>query len=146
MPIGVMQTAGASFEADLSSPELRIVSRNRNGFLRLLNRYLISASSISFCKSRVVGTNFNPASLARYEARSHPAFFITFFLYARHRHRIAILREFFESATSGTVPVSRDGYIFGPLFDNLSSLAGANLIRKGEPAAENPDQGKESPA
>jgi hypothetical protein len=36
-------------------------------------------------------------------------FIITFFLYRHHRHVIAIVSEFPDSAISKTVPASRDG-------------------------------------
>jgi hypothetical protein len=39
-------------------------------------------------------------------------FFITFLLYAHHRHPTSTLRKFFESAASRSVPVSRDGFHF----------------------------------
>src|SRR6266853_2017524 len=38
-----------------------------------------------------------------------PALFITFFSYGPHRHRIAIVQQFPDSAASKTAPVSRDG-------------------------------------
>src|SRR6266852_69277 len=69
---------------------------------------------------------------------SRPAFFITFFSYRPHRHRIAIVQEFTDSTASKTVPVSRDGpkirrkTIFGGFFDNMqtSSKSGNPAPRK----------------
>jgi hypothetical protein len=61
---------------------------------------------------------------------SAPTFFITFFLYRHHRHSIAIVREFPDSAALRSAPVSRDGPII-----RRKTIFGGSLTssRSGEP-------------